>query len=59
MGLKVVAEGVEDKEIYNMLLDLGCNEAQGYYISKPMPAEQLQGWLEKSSWKLGDKDLRS
>ena len=53
MGLKVVAEGVEDKDIYNMLLDLGCNEAQGYYISKPMPIEQFQGWLEKSPWKIG------
>lgn len=53
MGLKVVAEGVEDNEIYNMLSGLGCNDAQGYYISKPMPMEQLQGWLEKSPWKLG------
>lgn len=59
LNMRSVAEGVEENDTYDMLLDLSCDEAQGYHISKPMPAEQLQGWLEKSSWKLGDKDLRS
>ncbi|MBI3753762.1 MAG: EAL domain-containing protein [Deltaproteobacteria bacterium] len=51
MNLKVIAEGVENKEVYDNLSELGCNEAQGYYISKPMPAEQFTDWAEKSSWK--------
>lgn len=51
MGLKVVAEGVEDRATYDMLSECGCNEAQGYYISKPMPVEGFREWMEKSSWK--------
>lgn len=51
LNMRSVAEGVESKEIYDILLNMGCNEAQGYYISKPMPAVQFQDWLEKSSWR--------
>ena len=35
LGLRVVAEGVEDRETFDRLADLGCDEAQGYYISPP------------------------
>jgi diguanylate cyclase len=48
LGLKVVAEGVEDPKGYALLRSLGCDFAQGYYISPPMPAEALPGWLSGS-----------
>jgi diguanylate cyclase (GGDEF)-like protein len=45
LGLQVVAEGVETEEVWNALLKLGCDYAQGFYNSRPMPAEQLTRWL--------------
>jgi diguanylate cyclase (GGDEF)-like protein len=41
LGLRVVAEGVEDYETWMQLADLGCDMAQGYYVSRPVPAGQL------------------
>ncbi|HVA53262.1 MAG TPA: bifunctional diguanylate cyclase/phosphodiesterase [Acidimicrobiales bacterium] len=41
MGLRVVAEGIEDVETLDLLGDLGCDLAQGYYISRPGPANKL------------------
>lgn len=43
---KVIAEGVEEVEHGNTLLQLGCNVAQGYVISKPMPAIEVENWSE-------------
>ncbi len=45
LGLRVVAEGVEDRETFDRLADFGCDEAQGYYISRPMPLEEFDRWL--------------
>jgi diguanylate cyclase (GGDEF)-like protein len=45
MGLEVVAEGVEDAETFERLRSLGCNIAQGYVISRPLPSQQLQQWM--------------
>ena len=45
LGLKVVAEGVETPEVWSTLLRLGCDVAQGYYISRPMPAAAVAPWL--------------
>lgn len=45
MGLKVVAEGVEDRESWELLRRLGCDHAQGYYMSKPLAADRLEVWL--------------
>jgi EAL domain-containing protein (putative c-di-GMP-specific phosphodiesterase class I) len=45
LGLEVVAEGVETAEIWDRLDDLGCTVAQGYYLSRPVPAEELRAWL--------------
>ncbi len=42
----VVAEGVENIELGLMLLDLGCEFAQGYGIAKPMPSSRMERWLE-------------
>ncbi|BBB64368.1 phosphodiesterase [Undibacterium sp. YM2] len=47
MGLRVVAEGVENIEVMNLLKELGCDQAQGYYISKPMPSTDMPAWLGK------------
>jgi diguanylate cyclase (GGDEF)-like protein len=41
MRLRVVAEGIEDVDTLDLLSDLGCDLAQGYYISRPMPANKL------------------
>jgi diguanylate cyclase len=45
LGLRVVGEGVEDAETVALLAELGCNEAQGYYFAKPLPADELAEWL--------------
>jgi diguanylate cyclase (GGDEF)-like protein len=46
LGLKVVAEGVESQEIEDVLTKLGCDEAQGYYFSRPVSAADLTQWLK-------------
>jgi diguanylate cyclase len=45
LGLDVVAEGVETEETWGHLRRLGCDEAQGYYLTRPVPAEELERWL--------------
>jgi EAL domain-containing protein (putative c-di-GMP-specific phosphodiesterase class I) len=44
LGLKAVAEGVETLAHWNLLRDLGCDIAQGYFISKPMEAAAFESW---------------
>ena len=43
-GYRVIAEGVETVEQGQMLLQLGCLQAQGYCIARPMPLEDFIGW---------------
>jgi EAL domain-containing protein (putative c-di-GMP-specific phosphodiesterase class I) len=50
MGLVVVAEGVESRETWDMLQAWGCDIAQGYFISRPLPPENLLEWLPQSQW---------
>jgi len=45
LGLEVVAEGVETQAIWDKLRELGCSVAQGYFLSRPVPPEQLAEWL--------------
>jgi diguanylate cyclase (GGDEF)-like protein len=45
LGLRVVAEGVEDLETFDRLADFGCDEAQGYFISRPISAADFTRWL--------------
>ncbi|MDA0180174.1 EAL domain-containing protein [Solirubrobacter phytolaccae] len=45
LGLRVVAEGVEDQRTLDALEALGCDLAQGYFISRPLSAVEFAGWL--------------
>jgi diguanylate cyclase (GGDEF)-like protein len=47
LGLSVVAEGVEDEAIWQTLAALGCDFAQGHYLSKALPAAELVAWLQQ------------
>ena len=44
LNMEVVAEGIENKATFDCLLEMGCDIAQGYYIAKPMPADELKTW---------------
>jgi len=43
--LTVVAEGIEDQETMDKLTEMGCDYGQGYYMSKPMKAEEMGEWM--------------
>jgi diguanylate cyclase (GGDEF)-like protein len=47
LGLRVVAEGVEDERTYRLLARMGCDVAQGWYYARPMPADELAFWLSR------------
>jgi len=52
LGLKVVAEGIENQIVWDLLRKMGCDSGQGYYMSKPMPANDFANWIslwDKSS----------
>jgi EAL domain-containing protein (putative c-di-GMP-specific phosphodiesterase class I) len=51
LGLRVVAEGVENQTIWDELVSLGCDSAQGFFMGKPMPVDQIDDWFEKGLWK--------
>ncbi len=50
LSVKVVAEGVEDETTMNLLIDYGCDEAQGYYFSRAIPSHELVQWLGSSAF---------
>jgi diguanylate cyclase (GGDEF)-like protein len=56
LGLRVVAEGVQDRETFDRLGDFGCDEAQGFYIAKPLDPEAFWLWLSarEAEFNLGD-----
>jgi EAL domain-containing protein (putative c-di-GMP-specific phosphodiesterase class I) len=45
LGLRVVAEGVEDDPSWRLLRELGCDLVQGYFLARPMPREAMTTWL--------------
>jgi EAL domain-containing protein (putative c-di-GMP-specific phosphodiesterase class I) len=47
MDLRVVAEGVENEAVWHLLAEAGCDIGQGYFMSKPIPANQLDDWMAK------------
>jgi diguanylate cyclase (GGDEF)-like protein len=47
LGLRVVAEGVETREAWDLLARWGCDEAQGHLLARPMPAGELVHWLRE------------
>ncbi len=50
LDLKIVAEGVEDEKTLDILTEMGCDYAQGYYMAKPMPCDDLMKWMQDSKW---------
>ncbi|HEU6443653.1 MAG TPA: EAL domain-containing protein [Gaiellaceae bacterium] len=59
LGLRVVAEGVETAKAWSGLARLGCDIAQGYYLSRPVPAEELTEWLAERAAGARQRRLRS
>jgi diguanylate cyclase (GGDEF)-like protein len=45
LGLRVVAEGVEDEATRDLLAQMGCDKLQGFLVSRPLPEDRLEGWL--------------
>ena len=56
LGLKVVAEGVEETEAWNLLRSLGCDYAQGYLISRPLPATDVPSFVGTANQVLASAD---
>lgn len=52
LGVATVAEGVETLEDWQLLRELGCDLAQGYLLARPMPAEELVGWIRQDRRRL-------
>ncbi|NOY63203.1 MAG: EAL domain-containing protein [Gammaproteobacteria bacterium] len=50
MGIKVIAEGVENAAICELLIKLGCDYGQGHFFSPPIPADHFKQWLQESSY---------
>jgi EAL domain-containing protein (putative c-di-GMP-specific phosphodiesterase class I) len=50
LNLKVIAEGVENREIWDQLSAQGCDAAQGYHICRPLPGAEMTFWLNESHW---------
>ncbi len=57
LGLRVTAEGVEDHATWERLAALGCDLAQGYYIGRPLPPDELGPWLDASPWTVAPSSL--
>jgi diguanylate cyclase (GGDEF)-like protein len=49
LGLRVVAEGVEDEATLRYLAETGCDYVQGYHVSRPLPADKFTAWLRDTS----------
>ena len=58
LGLRVVAEGVETQETWGRLAQLGCDTAQGFFISRPLPRIVLVDWLRKRGFEEPPRRMR-
>ena len=54
LGLKVVAEGVEDDAAREQLVEMGCDVAQGYLISRPLPEDRFDAWIQARTVRVTD-----
>ncbi len=45
LNLDMVAEGVETREVWEQLIELGCPAVQGYYLSRPLPPPAFAAWM--------------
>ncbi len=52
IGIKVVAEGVENQQVYDKLKEIGCDAVQGYYMCPPVTADDLIEWVRCSPWRI-------
>jgi EAL domain-containing protein (putative c-di-GMP-specific phosphodiesterase class I) len=59
LGLTVVAEGIEDERNLARLRAMGCDEAQGFFMSRPLPEDKLLEWLRTSPYGLAGHHERS
>lgn len=50
-GMQVVAEGIDNRETYDVVAQMGCDIAQGFYIGRPMPARKFEEWYNASHGK--------
>ena len=50
LDLNVVAEGIEQQGMQDILTEMGCDYGQGYHIARPMPEDALKKWLSESHW---------
>lgn len=50
LGMQVVAEGVETAKSWELLNRMGCDYAQGYYIARPLPGDEVLSWLRTGGW---------
>ena len=57
LNLTVCAEGIETPDVLEFLREIGCDQAQGYLISKPLPQEELALFLDGSNISLKDADI--
>lgn len=57
LGITTVAEGVETEEQFNLLAEMGCDIAQGYYVGHPLPCREFGNWLASSPWKVVQQQL--
>lgn len=51
MGLRVVAEGIESEQTWALLAHMGCDSGQGYFMSRPIPADEFAAWSRR--WEAG------
>jgi diguanylate cyclase (GGDEF)-like protein len=58
LGLQVVAEGVEDRETWDLLAEMGCQLAQGYHMSRPLPGPEITDWLVRHDAARMEESLR-
>ena len=58
LGMRVVAEGVEDEPLLAKLTEMDCDLIQGYYLTPPLPIEQFIEWLQQAPYTVGHPKLR-